>query len=233
MHYCGVVPAHGLIQLAMLSELRTPEPPIRLQAAFFEPGTPAQVAAELTALGEVVVAIGAPPDPERAGTRECDETLRRLGVPPSPPDAGARDLWQGLAGLQRFQGVEGTAESVVPDGAFRDAPVIETNADAVFCALQGRRLPSKRHPLGMQLRISELEQDHVVDDGGELWHRRIEEIDAAGAALCAHRYAVGHACFLGEAAEGVLVLPGSSLPERFSTQGVLPPVERLQLPPEH
>jgi predicted nuclease with RNAse H fold len=102
----------------------------------------------------------------------------------------------------------------------------------VFCALQGRRLPAKRHPHGLRLRISELIEDHVLDDGGDLWHRRVEELDAAGAALCAHRYAVGHACWLGDPAEGVIVLPGSSVPAEFTTEGVLEPVERLQLPPE-
>ena len=117
------------------------------------------------------------------------------------------------------------------DGAYRAAPVFETDPDAVFCALQGRRLPAKRHPHGMQLRIHELEQDHVIDDGGGLRHRRSEEIDAAAAALCAHRYAVGHATWLGDPGEAVVVLPGSSLPDRFGTEGVLPPVERLRLPP--
>jgi hypothetical protein len=108
--------------------------------------------------------------------------------------------------------------------------VFETNADAVFCALQGRRLPAKRHPSGLRLRIEELEQDRVLDDGGGLWDRRIEEIDAAGAALCAHRYAVGHASWLGEPDEAVIVLPGALVPQQFSTAGVLDPVERLQLP---
>jgi hypothetical protein len=120
----------------------------------------------------------------------------------------------------------------VSEGAYHDFPVFETNADGVFCALVGKRLPARRHPLGMQLRIEELEGDHVVDDGGELWHRRIEELDAAAAALCAHRYAVGHASWIGSPDEGVIVLPGSSLPERFTSVGVMPVVERLQLPPE-
>jgi hypothetical protein len=42
---------------------------------------------------------------------------------------------------------------------------------------------------------------------------------------------VGHASWLGDPAQAVLVLPGSSLPREFASQGVLPPVERLQLPP--
>ena len=60
MHYCGVVPMQGALQLAMLEEVRAPEPPIRLSAIFFEPGSAQQVAAELGALGEVVLGVGAP-----------------------------------------------------------------------------------------------------------------------------------------------------------------------------
>jgi hypothetical protein len=35
---------------------------------------------------------------------------------------------------------------------------------------------------------------------------------------------------VGDPAEAVIVLPGSRLPESFSGQGVLPPVERVVLP---
>jgi hypothetical protein len=84
----------------------------------------------------------------------------------------------------------------------------------------------------MQLRIEELLGDRVTDEGGDLWHRRIEELDAVACALSAHRYAVGHASWIGDPSEGVVVLPGSGLPRTFRSSGVLPPVERLQLPPE-
>jgi hypothetical protein len=76
----------------------------------------------------------------------------------------------------------------------------------------------------MQLRIDELEGDRIEDEGGDLWHRRIEEIDALACALCAHRFAVGHASWMDGA-----VLPGTSLPQEFSTRGVMPPVERISL----
>ena len=46
MHYCGAVPMQGRLQLAMLEEVRAPEPPIRLSAIFFEPGSAEQVAGE-------------------------------------------------------------------------------------------------------------------------------------------------------------------------------------------
>ncbi len=231
MRYCGVVPAAGLLQLAMLEELRTPEPPIRLTAAFFEPASASQVAAELRALPALVVAVGAPQAGD--GERTCDSMLRDRGVAPSAIHPESGRLYEELHELDLFRPIDDEAlEGPVPEGAFHDAPVFETNVDGVFCALQGRRLPARRHPLGVQLRIEELAGDHVIDDGGELWHRRIEEIDAAAAALCAHRYAVGHASWLGRADEGAIVLPGTALPGRFRSEGVLPPVERVQLPPQ-
>ncbi|HEY8771364.1 MAG TPA: hypothetical protein VIM03_12530 [Thermoleophilaceae bacterium] len=234
MHYCGVVPVRGLLQLAMLEEVRVPEPPVQLSAIFFEPGSAVQVANELQGLGDVVVGLGAPVSSAPDGAaRECDAELAARGVTPQAPDAELRRLADLLGdALPCYMPVDGNGDGHVPEGAYHDYPAFETNADGVFCALQGRRLPARRHPLGMQLRIEELEGDHVVDDGGELWHRRIEELDAAGAALCAHRFAVGHASWIGSPDEGVVVLPGAALPERFTSVGVMPTVERLQLPPE-
>jgi len=229
MRYCGVVPVRGFLQLVMLEEVLRAEPPVRLAAVFYEPGSAAQVAAEVTALDEAVVAIGAPTSAAEA-PRDCDERLRAHGIPPARRDAAALSLSDALRAVGFFQPGGELAQGPVPDGAFRESPVFETNADAVFCALQGRRAPAKRHPSGLRLRIEELEEDEVVDDGGGLWQRRIEEIDAAGAALCAHRYAVGHASWLGDPEEAVIVLPGASIPQQFSTAGALDPVERLRLP---
>ena len=185
------------------------------------------MAAELTALEEVVVAIGAPTS---TGERACDRILRARGALRRGRSRRRCGWpWSWLA-MGIFRPPDDGSEGPVPEGSFREAPVFETNADAVFCALQARRIPAKRHPLGLRLRIDELLQDQVIDDGGDLWQRRIEEIDAAAAALCAHRYAVGHASWLGDPDEGVVVLPGTSIPQEFSTAGVLPPVERLHLP---
>ncbi|HZG49482.1 MAG TPA: DUF429 domain-containing protein [Thermoleophilaceae bacterium] len=234
MHYCGVVPTQGALQLAMLEEVRTPEPPIRLSAIFYEPGSAEQVADELGSIGELVVAVGAPLAEPREGRaeRDCDALLLRLGVAPVPASRETRSLAEGLRALPAFYpGETDASEGPVGEGAYHRHPLFETNADAVFCALQGRRLPAKRHPLGMQMRIEELSGDRVTDEGGELWHRRSEEIDAAACALCAHRYAVGHACWLGDPEEALIVLPGSSVPSELPTRGVLPAVERLKLPP--
>jgi predicted nuclease with RNAse H fold len=218
----------------MLEEVRTPEPPIRLSALFFEPGSAEQVAAELRTLGDVVFALGAPLSHPRQGreARSVDDFLRKLGVPPQPPDPESSKLADQLRDMPRYSPRDDVDDhdGPVAEGSYNEFPLFETNADAVFCALQGRRLPAKRHPFGIQLRIDELSGDHVIDEGGDLWHRRIEEIDAAACALAAHRYAVGHASWLGEPDEAVVVLPGSSLPAEFETRGVMPPVERLQLP---
>jgi hypothetical protein len=190
MHYCGVVPMQSTLQLALLEEVRDPEPPIRLSALFYEPGSPEQVASELRRLGDIVVGIG----------------------------QGAEPVAE-LLGLETFHGEDGEP---VPEGAYTDTPLFGTDPDRVFWALQGKRLPAKRHPYGLQLRIEELEDDRIEDEGGDLWHRRIEEIDALACALCAHRFAVGHASWM----DGV-VLPGTGLPHEFSTRGVMPPVERI------
>ena len=193
MRYCGVVPMQRALQLALVEEVRDPEPPIRLTAVFYEPGSADELAAELRTLRDVVAGLG-------PGAHDVAEAL---GVPmPEPEEDG----------------------TIVPEGAYQETPVFPTDPDRVFWALQGRRLPAKRHPYGIQLRIAELIGDRISDEGGDLWHRRIEEIDALACALCAHRFAVGHASWMNG-----IVLPGTSLPREFSTRGVLPPVERISL----
>src|SRR4051812_38501385 len=150
MHYCGVVPMQGALQLALLEEVRDPEPPIRLSALFYEPGSPEELAAELRRLSDIVVGIG-------TGAESLAETL----------------------GLPVFNAGDG---ETVPDGAYTDTPLFPTDPDRVFWALKGKRLPAKRHPYGMQLRIDELEDDRIEDEGGDLWHRRGA---ARGAPACA------------------------------------------------
>jgi hypothetical protein len=191
----------SLLQLALLEEVRDPEPPIRLSALFYEPGPAERVAEELRRLGDVVVGMG----------QGAQTVAEALGVPVFEPDEDEDG--------DRLKSVP------VPEGAYQETPLFPTDPDRIFSALQGRRLPAKRHPYGMQLRIAELIGDRISDEGGDLWHRRIEEIDALACALCAHRFAVGHASWM----DGV-VLPGTSLPQEFSTRGVLPPVERITLP---
>ena len=71
------------LQLALLEEVRDPEPPIRLSALFYEPGTPEQVAAELRTLGDVVVGVG-------SGAHELAERLDLGMFQAEDGDSGAR-----------------------------------------------------------------------------------------------------------------------------------------------
>src|SRR2546423_4191650 len=155
MHYCGVIPMRGSLQLAMLEEVRPPEPPIRLSALFFEPGSAEEVAAELSSLGDVVVAVGAPLGSPRAGRpgRDCDALLLRRGAAPQPADREARQLADLLPYQTVFAPASEERDGPVGEGAYHDSPLFETNADGVFCALQARRLPAKRHPFGLLQRI--------------------------------------------------------------------------------
>jgi len=240
VRYCGIAVGAELQQLCRLEEVRTDDPPIRLRATFYEPGSPAEVVEELEALGDVAVAIGAPQgDPlDARQARVCDAALRRRGVNPRAPLESGFALFDALEDLGLYVpdvstdasvGPEGEQEGPVEDGIFREAGVFEVNVDAVFCALQGHRVPARRHPLGVLTRIDELTRGHVEDPGGDLWSRRIEEIEAAAAALSAHRYAVGHAAWLGDPEEGVVVMPGSRPPQVFSSEGVIPRVPRARL----
>lgn len=231
MYYCGIEVGARAHHLCALREVRTDEPPVRLAATFFEPGPVEAVAARVRGLGDLAVAISAPMTKPHRGAhqRACDELLEMRGVPPRPFGDDGRRLFEDLADLGLFSPGGDDRQGNVAEGAFEAAPVFETNPEAVFSSLQGRRLPARRHPLGIRRRIEELEGEHVIDEGGDLWHRRIDEIEAAAAALCAHRYAVGHARWVGDPAEGVIVLPGSAPVERFTTEGVLPPVTRVPL----
>ena len=56
MHYCGVVPMQSLLQLALIEEVRDPEPPVRLSAPL-RAGSAEQVAEELRRLEDVVVGL--------------------------------------------------------------------------------------------------------------------------------------------------------------------------------
>jgi predicted nuclease with RNAse H fold len=240
MNYCGIAVGHELQQLCRLEEMRTDDPPIRLRATFYEPGSPAEVVDEINALGDVVVAVTAPQSEpfEEHPLRLCDAALRHRGVTPRPILEAGLALYDALEDLGVFDpdlpadprsGPASEPMGLVEEGSFREAAVFEVNPDAVFCALQGRRVPARRHPLGVLTRIDELTHARVEDPGGDLWSRRIEELEAAAAALCAHRYAVGHAAWVGDPDEGVIVLPGSYPPPMFSSEGVIPEVPRERL----
>ncbi len=202
---------------------------------FFEPGSAAQVAAELRSLergrgGRRRAADGGDRGPPAARLRHAAAAPRRRARAARPRAAGAG----GAAGRARSlpTRLERTDDGAVADGAYRQAPLFETNADGVFCALQGRRLPARRHPLGHP--AAHRRADRRPRDGrraatsGTAASRRSTP-PPARSARTATRSATRR--WLGDPAEGVVVLPGSSVPDEFPTEGVLPPVERLQLPP--
>src|SRR5215217_2303616 len=99
MHHCGVVAAQSSLQLAMLEEVRAPEPPIRLSALFYEPGSAADVARELHALGDVAPLAG--PRDGRPG-RDCDALLLRRGVAPLAATQETRAIADLLRDLPTF-----------------------------------------------------------------------------------------------------------------------------------
>ena len=74
MRYCGIVASGSYVHLCAFEEVRHPEPPITLEAIFYEPATPEQVAAEVRAFGDAVVGIAAPIGGPRDGreARVCD-----------------------------------------------------------------------------------------------------------------------------------------------------------------
>ena len=176
-------------------------------------------------------------------SRVCDALLFRRGLPLYPVPAAGQPLarWEGwmdagfdlfdaLAplGLFRPHAVDGAAavEGRGGDGALRFGRIFETYPDAVFCALLGHRPPAKRTPWGLQQRIAVLRLRGVADDDGGLWHRSVDELDACAAAYAAYALATGAGCWVGDAREGVIVLPGDGLLDRYTK---LPPPRRQAL----
>jgi hypothetical protein len=173
--------------------------------------------------------------------RVCDALLFRRGVPlysiPSPGSL-ARRAWEQwievgfalhgeLDGLGAFRPTgTATLEGAVGPGALRFGRVAESYPDAVFCALLGHRAPPKRTPWGLQQRIAALRLRGVVDADGGLWHRTLDELDACAIAYAAFALADGSAWWTGDAREGVVVLPGHGLHDRYEK---LPPPTRQPL----
>lgn len=105
--------------------------------------------------------------------------------------------------------------------------LIETFPDAAFCVLLGHRPPPKRAPAGMKARIEALE-NQGIGTSAQLWARDGDEIDACAAAVVARAAAQQRAQWLGEASEGVLVLPGHELKDSYKREsGDGPRRERL------
>lgn len=173
--------------------------------------------------------------------RVCDALLFRRGLPLYPMPGvgtGARRVWEqwidqgfglhaALDPLGAYRPHDPEAlEGPVGSGALRFGRVAESYPDAVFCALLGHRPPPKRTPWGLQQRIAALRLRGVVDPDGGLWHRTLDELDACALAYAAFTLADGAAWWAGDAREGVVVLPGSTLLDAYAT---LPPPVRIPL----
>jgi len=173
-------------------------------------------------------------------SRVCDALLFRRGLPLYPVPAAEQALarWESWmdSGFALFAALEPLrlfrppaqpgAMAPVGDGAVRFGRLCETYPDAVFCSLLGHRPSAKRTPWGLQQRIAALRLRGVVDDDGGLWHRTLDELDACAAAYAAFALANGSGSWVGDPREGVIVLPGDGLLERYAK---LPPPRRQTL----
>ena len=123
------------------------------------------------------------------------------------------ELFAALSPLGRWSRTAPTARSRARSApsAMRSGRVFETYPDAIFCALLGHRPPPKRTPWGGQQRIAALKLKGVYDDDGGLWHRTLDEIDACAAAYAAYALSVGLGTWVGDPAEGVMVIPTAHL----------------------
>ena len=169
------------------------------------------------------------PDGRYERMRVCDAVLYRRGLPLYPvPGAGdAVPDWMAVGfdavrgaraarPLRARSAADGALEGDVGSAAIQAGRVFETYPDAIFCALLGHRPPPKRTPWGGQQRIAALKLKGVFDDDGGLWHRTLDEIDACAAAYAAYALCVGLGTWVGDPAEGVMVIPTARLLERYA-----------------
>jgi hypothetical protein len=173
-------------------------------------------------------------------SRVSDALLFRRRLPLYPvPSAGqalARweawigvgfELFEALAPMGLYRPPEpASVEGPLGEGAMAHGRLCETYPDAVFCSLLGHRPPPKRTPGGLQQRIAALRLRGVVDDDGGLWQRTVDELDACAAAYTAFALAEGFGCWVGDAEEGVIVLPVEELEPTYAP---LPPPKRAPL----
>ena len=162
--------------------------------------------------------------------------VRRAALPPRPaalPGAapsGAAPRWErgwrsasSCSPRSRRSGAvpdraNGALEGAVGAGALRTGALCETYPDAIFCALLGHRPSPKRTPWGLQQRIAALKLKGIVDEDGGLWHRTLDELDACAAAYAAYALAAGLGTWVGDPAEGVIVLPERRAARRATTK---------------
>jgi predicted nuclease with RNAse H fold len=168
------------------------------------------------------------PDGRYERMRVCDAVLYRRGLPLYPVPAAEEavpdwmavgfELFEALAPLGPYipERADGALVGDVGGAAIQSGRVFETYPDAIFCALLGHRPPPKRTPWGGQQRIAALKMKGIYDDDGGLWHRTLDEIDACAAAYAAYALCVGLGTWVGDPAEGVMVIPTARLLDRYA-----------------
>jgi predicted nuclease with RNAse H fold len=180
------------------------------------------------------------PDGRYERHRVCDALLFRRSLPLYPvPAAGQAlaqwerwidvgfELFEALAPMRLFRpDARNGLEAPVGEGALRHGRLVETYPDAIFCSLLGHRPSPKRTPWGLQQRIAALKLRGIVDEDGGLWHRTLDELDAAAAAYAAYSLAQGTGSWVGDPREGVVLLPVDALLDRYEK---LPPPTRQAL----
>ena len=180
------------------------------------------------------------PDGRYERMRVCDALLFRRGLPlyPVPPAGQSPQGWEQWIGVgfELFDALSGLGlyrPPAAPGGiepvgaaALRFGRLCETYPDAIFCGLLGHRPSPKRTPWGLQQRIAALKVKGIADADGGLWHRTLDELDAAAAAYTAYAMAIGLGRWVGDPAEGVIVLPAQELLPRYDK---LPPPGRERL----
>ncbi len=180
------------------------------------------------------------PDGRFERHRVCDAMLfrRRLPLYPVPSANQVLAVWERWIGLgfELFDALSalrlftpyggGAVQGHIGQGELRFGRLCETYPDAVFCSMIGHRPSPKRTPWGLQERIAALRARSIVDVDGGLWHRTLDELDACALAYAAFTLADGSGWWAGDPREGVVLLPGTTLLERYER---LPPPARAPL----
>ena len=169
------------------------------------------------------------PDGRYERMRVCDARA----LPPRPaavPGAGRRGRGAGLDG-GRLRPVRGAraARPLRPRArrrrargrrrrARRSAPAASSRPtrtrSSARCSATARRPSARPGAASSGSRRSSCKG--IYDDDGGLWHRTLDEIDACAAAYAAYALCVGLGTWVGDPAEGVMVIPTARLLERYT-----------------
>ena len=233
MHYCGVVPVQGELQLAMLEEVRAPEPPIRLNALFYEPGD-AEAGGRRAAHAERRGRRGRRAA-RRAPRRSAGARLRRAAAAARGRAAGrrirsVRALADLLRDLPRYAPDGGRAHRAGRGGQLQALPAVRDQRRRRLLRAPGppagRQAPSARRLRRGSTSSSATTSSTTAATSGIAASRRSTPPPARSAPTATRS---GTRAGSGIPPRASMVLPGAAIPAQFSRQGVMPAVERLHL----